>query len=126
MATLAVLRHDEPVRIDPDRLMALYADLGESGATEVVCRAMEELAGRLTEIQRFVDEGDAAAMHRSARLLIRVAEQIGMLTLARVARDVLRTTLAGDAAGQAATLARLVRIGDRSLNAVWDLRDLTL
>lgn len=49
-----------------------------------------------------------------------------MLTFARVAGDVLRATDAGDASAQAATLARLVRIGDRSLNAFWDLRDQTL
>jgi hypothetical protein len=121
-----VLRHDEGVRLDPDRLVALYSDLGEAGAEQVVCRAMEELAGRLTEIQRFADDGDLLAMTRSARLLVKVAEQIGMLTFARVAGDVLRATAAGDRPAQAATLARLVRIGDRSLNAVWDLRDITI
>lgn len=126
MAILAVLRHDEGVRLDPDRLVALYSDLGEAGAEQVVCRAMEELAGRLTEIQRFADDGDIAAMTRSARLLVKVAEQIGMLTFARVAGDVLRATAAGDRAAQSVTLARLVRIGDRSLNAVWDLRDMTI
>jgi len=126
VAILAVLRHDEGVRLDPDRLVALYSDLGEAGAEQVVCRAMEELAGRLTEIQRFADDGDIAAMTRSARLLVKVAEQIGMLTFARVAGDVLRATAAGDRAAQSATLARLVRIGDRSLNAVWDLRDMTI
>ena len=126
MAILAVLRHDEGVRLDPDRLVALYSDLGEAGVEQVVCRAMEELAGRLTEIQRFADDGDIAAMTRSARLLVKVAEQIGMLTFARVAGDVLRATAAGDRAAQSATLARLVRIGDRSLNAVWDLRDMTI
>jgi hypothetical protein len=51
-----------------------------------------------------VDEGNGAAMQRSARLLIRVAEQVGMLTFARVAGDVLRATDAGDASAQAATL----------------------
>ena len=126
MATLAVLRYDEGVRLDPDRLVALYSDLGEAGAEQVVCRAMEELAARLTEIRRVADEGNPAAMRRSARLLIRVAEQVGMLTFARVAGDVLRATDAGDPAAQAATLARLLRIGDRSLNAVWDLRDRTV
>ena len=126
MGTLAVLRHNEGVRLDPDRLVALYSDLGEAGVEQVVCRAMEELAGRLTEIQRFADDGDIAAMTRSARLLVKVAEQIGMLTFARVAGDVLRATAAGDRAAQSATLARLVRIGDRSLNAVWDLRDMTI
>jgi len=126
VAKLAVLRHDEAVRLDPDRLVALYSELGEAGAEQVVCKAMEELVSRLTEIQRFADEGKAAALVRSARLLIKVAEQIGMQTFARVAEDVVRSVNAGDTAALAATLARLVRIGDRSLNAVWDLRDMTI
>lgn len=126
MGKLAVLRLDEGVRLDPDRIVALVSELGEDGAEQAVRRAIEELAGRLTELLRFVDEGDAVAMHRSARRLSKVAEQIGMLTLARIAGDVLRTADAGDVAAQAATLARLVRIADRSLNAVWDLRHLML
>lgn len=126
MAKLAVLHHDEGVRLDPNCLVALYSELGEAGAEQVVCKAMEELSARLTEMQRFADEGRTPALVRSARLLIKVAEQIGMLSFARVAGDVLAAAEAGDAAGQAATLARLVRIGDRSLNAVWDLRDMTV
>lgn len=126
MAVLAVLRHDEGVRLDPDRLVALYSELGERGAEQVLCKAMEELAARLTEIQRFADEGKTVALIRSARLLIKVTGQIGMLSCARVAADVVRATEAGDIPAQSATLARLVRIGDRSLNAVWDLRDMTI
>ncbi|MCW3780689.1 hypothetical protein [Defluviimonas salinarum] len=126
MAKLAVLHHEEGVRVDPDCLVALYAELGEAGAERVLSRAMEELNARLTEMQRFVDEGRTAQLTRSARLLVKVAEQIGMPSFARVADDVVRATEAGDHAAQAATLARLIRIGDRSLNAVCDLRDLTV
>jgi hypothetical protein len=123
---LAVLHHEEGVRLNPECLVALYAELGHAGAEQVVCRAMEELSARLTEMQRFADEGKSAALKRSARLLIKVAEQIGMITFARVAGDVIEATEANDPAGQAATLARLIRIGDRSLTAVWDLRDMTV
>ncbi|MCU9848325.1 hypothetical protein OEZ60_09920 [Defluviimonas sp. WL0024] len=126
MAKLAVLHHEEGVRVDPDCLVALYAELGEAGAERVLSRAMEELNARLTEMQRFVDEGRTAQLTRSARLLVKVAEQIGMPSFARVADDVVRATEVGDHAAQAATLARLIRIGDRSLNAVCDLRDLTV
>lgn len=126
MAKLAVLRHEEGVGLNPDCLVALYADLGEAGAEQVVVRAMEQLNARLTEIQRFVDIGDRAALIRSARLLIKVAEQIGMTTFARVAEDVVTTAENGDPVAEAATLARLMRIGDRSLSAIWDLRDMTI
>lgn len=126
MAKLAVLRHEEGVRVNPDCLVALYAELGEAGAERVVARAMEELNARLSEMQRFADDGDLVALTRSARVVVKMADQIGLTSFAMVALDVIAAAAAEDHAGQAATLARLLRIGDRSLNAVWDLRDMTI
>lgn len=126
MAKLAVLRHEEGVRLNPDCLVELYSELGEAGAEKVVCQAMEELSAGLADMQRFAERGDTAALARSARVLIELAEQIGMMTVARVAGDVVEAAAAGDHAGRAATLARLMRIGDRSFNAVCDLRDMTV
>lgn len=126
MAKLAVLRHEEGVRVNPDCLVALYAELGEAGAERVVARTMEELNARLSEMQRFADDGDLVALTRSARVVVKMADQIGLTSFAMVALDVIAAAVAEDHAGQAATLARLLRIGDRSLNAVWDLRDMTI
>jgi hypothetical protein len=123
---LAVLRHEEGIRLNPDPLVALYAELGENGAERVICRAVEELAARLSEMLRHADSGDGAALVRSARLAAKVADQVGMSTLARVAGDVVGATERHDLTAQAAILARLMRIGDRSLTAVWDLRGMTL
>lgn len=125
MPFLAVLRHEEGVRLDPDPLVALYSELGESGAERVLRRAMEDLRSRLSEILRHADEGRGTTVARAARQLGAVAAQIGLPTLARVAGDVVHSTEAGDPTALAATLARLVRIGERSLSAVWDLRDMT-
>jgi hypothetical protein len=126
VAKLAVLQHEEGVRLNPDCLVALYEEMGENGAEQVVARAMRDLNGRLSEMQRYAEAGDADALIRSARFLIKVAEQIGMTTFAVVALDVIETAISGNTVAQAATLARLARIGDRSLNAVWDLRDMTV
>ncbi|MCV2872388.1 hypothetical protein OEZ71_08780 [Defluviimonas sp. WL0050] len=126
MAKLAVLRHEEGVRVNPDCLVALYAELGEAGAERVVARTMEELNARLSEMQRFADDGDLVALRRSARVVVKMADQIGLTSFVMVALDVIAAAVAEDHAGQAATLARLLRIGDRSLNAVWDLRDMTI
>lgn len=126
MPVLAVLRHEEGVRLDPDRLVALYSELGESGAERVIFRAMEELAARLSEMLKHADDGRADRLIRSARLLAKVADQVGMATLARVASDVVASAETADGTAQAATLARLIRIGERSLTAIWDLRDMTI
>ena len=46
--------------------------------------------------------------------------------LARVARDVTQCLDRGDGIAVAATLSRLIRVGERSLTAVWDLHDVPL
>ncbi|MEL6519533.1 MAG: hypothetical protein AAFQ66_01120 [Pseudomonadota bacterium] len=117
---------DETVRLDPDKLGALYFQLGETGAETVVCRAMEELAIRLKELSNLMAGDDFERMAKISRSLVGIAEQIGMTTLARVARDVSLCASRRDGPALAATLARLERIGDRSLTAIWDLQDLTV
>ena len=49
-----------------------------------------------------------------------VAEQVGMMSLASVARDVSLLALGNDDAARAAVVKRLVRIGDASLAALWE------
>lgn len=120
------LVHEEPVRVDTDRLGALYRQMGEAGAEDVVCRAIEELAVRLGHCQKLWRQKDHPALRKSARSLIAISEQIGMCALARVAGDVTAAVDSGDAVAQAATLSRLMRTGERSLTAVWDLQDLSV
>ncbi len=120
---LAWLVHEEGVRLDGERLGALYAELGEAAAEAVICRAMEDLATALADLQRLAVCRDLAPMPGRARMLARVAGDLGMDSLARVALDAEVCAGRGDLAALAAVLARLVRIGDRSLTAVWDLQD---
>lgn len=120
------LVQNETVRLDSGRMAGLYTQLGEIAAEDVVCRAIEELAVRLSHCERQWRASDLAALRKGARSLIAIAEQIGMTTLARVAGDVTASVDAGDDAAIGATLCRLVRIGERSLTAVWDLQDLSV
>ncbi|MBL3705501.1 hypothetical protein GI582_22625 [Sulfitobacter sp. BDSS02] len=100
--------------------------MGESGAEEVVCRAIEELAVRLSHCERLWHKRDIGGLRKSARSLVAISEQIGMTMLARVAGDVTKSIDQCDLAAIGATLYRLLRIGERSLVAVWDLQDLSL
>ena len=120
------LRISETVHVDQDKLGALYAQLGEAGAEDVVCRAMEELALRLSHCSRLHDAQAWGDLRKCTRSLIAISEQIGMLVLARVAEDVLETIDSRDLPAVSATLARLLRIGERSLTAIWDLQDITI
>ncbi|VVT13797.1 conserved hypothetical protein [Roseovarius sp. EC-HK134] len=120
---VTLLKQQEQVRLDAHRLAALYLQLGDRNAEDVVCRALEELAARLTHAERLYREGQMADLRKCVRSLIAIADQIGMLHLARVAGDVTGSIDAGDANALAATFARLLRIGEGSLCEIWDMAD---
>jgi len=100
--------------------------MGPEDADDVVGRAAEELALRLSHCETQWRQKDAQGFRKSARSLVAIADQIGMLKLARVAGDVTACIDRDDAVATAATLARLLRVGETSLSAVWDLQDVTL
>ena len=126
MEKVSVLEPTEGARLDSDRLNALYAQLGRAAAEEVICRAMEELAVRLSYIDEMYRARDWESLRKSTRALIAIAEQIGMMGLARAASNVIDCIDDRDAAALAATLSRLNRLGEKSLTAVWDLQDLSV
>lgn len=133
MAEIAVLRHDEGIRVNGRRVVELYDELGAAAAERVIGRATEELA---VALQAVVERGrDALAQWDHApdarsetatrvERLGALAWQVGLASLAHVATDVAGCAAHGDAATFAAVLARLDRVGNRSLTAVWDSQDI--
>lgn len=114
----------EHVSVDQDRLGALYSQLGASGAEDIVCRALEELALRLSHCETLFRSGCWPELRKNVRSLIAISDQIGMSALSHRAKDVTRCIDQQDITAVAATLSRLMRIGEGSLTAVWDLHDL--
>ena len=88
VANILTVMQAENVHLDPDKLGELYAQLGEAGAEDVVCRAIEELAVRLTYCERLWRQNNMVDLRKNARSLIAIAEQIGMSAMASIARDV--------------------------------------
>lgn len=121
-----MLCQSESVRLDPERLELLYRQLGEAAAEDVVCRAAEELGHRLSHCERHWRDRRWHELRKSARSLVAIADQIGMPKLSRVAADVTAALDREDPVAVAATLARMLRVGERSLMAVWDLPDPSL
>lgn len=120
------LAQSEAVRLDPDRLGALYSQMGEAGAEDVICRAVEELAIRLAQCERHFRQAKWPDLRKCVRSLVAIADQIGMNMLSRVAMDVTVAIDQKDRVATASTLARLLRIGQRSLTAIWDLQDMSV
>ena len=125
MENVVVLAHDEAVRMDGQAISALTAQLGEAGAEGVINRAMEEVANRLTLIERSYYQQETDILWKSARGLVSIAEQIGPVELAYCAQTVSDCAQAEDQVALAAVVNRLVRMGDRSLTAVWDMSDIS-
>jgi len=99
------IRPREQISVNQDRLGALYTQLGEAGAEDVVCRALEDLARRLTQCELHFRDAAWPDLQKSARSLIAISDQIGMADLAKVAGDVVECVGNNDATALAATLS---------------------
>ncbi len=116
---------EHPV-LDRDRLLRLYADLGGTAADRVIARAMEDLAVRIVRADRARRDGDTRRLLREARGAASVADQIGLVQVARIARDLARLADRPDATAIAAVAARLDRMGEVCLAAIWEAEGLSL
>lgn len=115
-----VLAMHEAVLVDTRRLGEIFDELGETAAQNIICAALEQLAAALADTREAAMEGDTARLAERAEMLSRLAWQVGLTSLAGVAIDVVACAERRDATGLAATLARLMRIGNRSLTEIWD------
>ena len=122
MANLMVLAVQEPVHVDARRLSEIVDELGETAAQDVICVALEQLAQALADARQAAMAGDMATLTAGAEMLSRLAWQVGLTSLAGVAVDVAACAERRDGIGLSATLARLMRIGNRSLTEIWDPR----
>ena len=120
------MRPTEQVCVDQERLGTLYKQLGETDAEDVVCRALEELALRISHCDRLYRTSDWQELRKNSRSLIAIADQVGLQKMAAVANDVMSAVDQADPVAIAATLTRLIRVGERSLIAIWDVQDLSI
>ena len=125
MGQVVALNHEEGVRLDGARLVSLVCELGDSAAETMVTRTMEEMARQLAEMEHHYREGEVRVICTGAQRLSRLAVEVGMTSLSRVARDVHTCASRGDMVAFGATWARLLRIADRSLSTIWDLQGST-
>lgn len=117
VARLAV---HERVSVDQRRVGDIVSELGETAAQRLIQSALEHLAMTLRDTVAAAAEGDLARVVAHADRLSRLAWQVGLLSLARVALDVAHCAEAANHASLSATLARLERVGNGSLLEIWD------
>lgn len=120
MAQVTTLAMWEQVRVDTRRVAGIVNELGETSARNVIELALEQLAAKLTAVDQALCQGDLAQAAADADRVARLAWQIGLLSLAGVAMDLGSCADRGDRVALAAVQARLMRVGNRSLTAIWD------
>lgn len=113
----------EAVALQPEKIKLLYARLGKREAEELICRATEKIAQHIQQICQAEAATDTAQLVRSTRLVSELSLHMGLTDLNRVANDVSHCVLRGDEPAIAATSARLGRLSEKSLRAVWELQD---
>lgn len=120
------MRHRERVVIDTTRLDELFQQLGPREAESYVMDRVEEISEHLADFEWQYRQGSLATIAREARVVSKLASDIGLTSLARVVRDLGVSATQDDMVAFRAVWQRLVRIGDRSLAQVWEVPGLSL
>lgn len=114
MSGVVVMRQEEPLRLDPERLADMFVDLGERRAADLIALSLarlEALGQALDSAVAQMRRDDCAAR---AGDIAALSEALGLVSLAQAAQGVAEAAGSGDPVALAATWARLRRIAARS------------
>lgn len=114
----------EAVVLDSEQMGYLKRHLGTHGACDVICRAIDELSMGLARVENNAADNDRRAVRNSCKAMKTAANLVGLKTLATVADEALEKIDTSDDVALAAIKARLVRVGQASLSALWEHPDL--
>lgn len=120
----AVLRLSPPValHVDAEPLLRLRAAEGPQAAQALVARTREDLSHRLGRVAALYGQGVLPPLAAEARGIALAAHPVGLVDLARVAQHVAACCGRDDPAALAATVARLLRLGERAVDLIAALR----
>ena len=127
LGSVAELRPHEKAYLDHARIVEIGCRLGASAADDFMSQAMEEIAVLLGEAERAYEAGQLVRLRAAAAQIAGHAAAIGMASLERAAGslvDVTRRNSPG--AALAAVCHRMIRAGEQSLMAFWELGDVSL
>lgn len=116
----------ELVVLDAERLNALIRTYGAHAAEDMICKGIEDLATRLSLCETAAGRADTHILKRELRQVRALAGQMGMTLLCMTVDRVQDCLGTGDPVALSATVARMVRAGDKSLYAVWDVEGLSV
>lgn len=124
--SVATIRFSDPVRVDTTCLNRICDDLGHQAGEAAICAAMEDVAVLIRTASDGWGRGDLQIVQPTARQVSGIATRLGLVTLARTAAGVADLCDKFDGTAMAAAVARMVRLGEQSLIAVWEAQDVSL
>lgn len=116
MECVTALMPQEVVRQDVEAIAAIYRNLGAPVAEQMVTRALGELALTMTGIVEKVRAQDLRDVAPQLSRLARLAEDIGLISLASIASDARTCLERADGTAFSAVWARLMRVAEQSLS----------
>jgi hypothetical protein len=125
MGKVTALTPREVVHQDVEAIAVIYRNLGAPTAEQMVTRALGELALTMASLAERVGAQDLRDLARQLGQLKRMAEDLGLLSLARVAADSRVCLERADSTAFAAVWARLLRVAEQSLAPVSGTVDLS-
>ena len=109
--------------IDVDEFVALLRSKGPIGAEDVVFTALEDMAAKIERIRLHWLESELAAVPALARRLAQVAKCAGLVSLSTAASAFHGAVGSQNGVAISATLHRIDRSFDASVEAVWQVFD---
>lgn len=122
---VVVLRPIERPRQNIEQIASIYRSLGSDSAEQVVTRALGELAFMMSGLADRVKAHELGDMLRRLKRLQRMAENLGLVTLADVTQDLGKCLDRADATAFSAVWARLLRIAETTLTPNREIYDQT-
>ncbi len=123
---VARIEFSESVRVDGACLEHIFETLGVRAGEAAICAAMEDVAGLIQSALQFWKRCNLDELELAARQVGGIADRLGLVTLAGVSRDVAALCRGADGAALAAAVARMTRLGERSLIAIWEAQDISV
>lgn len=115
-ATIIQFAPQERVFEDMDAIAEIFRKMGQEPGTKVITRAVGELATSVSQLSAQVGRHEfGEGLSHQLRRMQRVADGLGMVSLALVLADLRDCLASGDATAFAAVWARLMRVADRTL-----------
>lgn len=121
MAQIVALRRSETAGVDRATLFQLEASLGARRSREVLSDAAFVIVERLARFDSAVALGRDDEAMRMARSIAALSAEIGLADLSLAAHAARAALERGDKTAQAATAARVLRVSEVSLDALFEM-----